>query len=49
MLPSVEERFGIKPNHEAVVMSPVSGCHNGPWLAGYGYLPIRRSDEPLED
>ena len=48
-LPSVEERFGIKPNHEAVVMSPVSGCHNGPWLAGYGYLPIRRSDEPLED
>lgn len=45
----IEEAHGIKTNHEAVIMSPVSGCHNGPWLAGYGLYFIRREDEPLED
>ncbi len=48
-LKEIEGRFGIKPNHEAVIMSPVSGCHNGPWLAGYGLAFLRREDEPLED
>lgn len=47
-LKEIEPRFGIKTNHEAVIMSPVSGCHNGPWLAGYGLAFIRREDEPLE-
>ena len=45
---AIEGEYGIKCNHESVIMSPVSGCHNGPWLAGYGYLPLRRDDEPLE-
>lgn len=44
----VEEKFGIATNHEDVIMSPVSGCHNGPWLAGYCVDFIRRDDEPLE-
>ena len=44
----IEKDYGIKANHEDVIMSPVSGCHNGPWLAGYGYFPLRREDEPLE-
>ena len=44
----IEEKYGIKANHEDVIMSPVSGAHNGPWLAGYGYFPLRRADEPLE-
>ena len=44
----VEAKHGIKTNHEAVIMSPVSGSHNGPWLAGYGLLLLRREDEPLE-
>jgi DegV family protein with EDD domain len=44
----IEQRFGIKTNHEDVIMSPVSGCHNGPWLAGYCLDFIRRPDEPLE-
>lgn len=48
-LEKLEESFGIKTNHEAVIMSPVSGCHNGPWLAGYGLAFLRREDEPLED
>lgn len=48
-LEDIEARYGIKTNHEAVVMSPVSGCHNGPWLAGYGLAFLRRDDEPLED
>ena len=47
-LVEIEKEYGIKCNHERVIMSPVSGCHNGPWLAGYGYLPIRREDEELE-
>ncbi len=44
----IEKKYGIETNHEAVIMSPVSGCHNGPWLAGYGLLFLRRDDEPLE-
>ncbi len=48
MLREIEKKYGVSTNHEAVIMSPVSGCHNGPWLAGYGYMPIRRADEPLE-
>lgn len=47
-LVEIEKEYGIKTNHEAVIMSPVSGCHNGPWLAGYGLFFIRREDEPLE-
>lgn len=49
VLKELEGKYGIETNHEAVIMSPVSGAHNGPWLAGYGYLPIRREDEALED
>ena len=45
----IEEAHGLKTNHEAVIMSPVSGAHNGPWLAGYGLHFLRRDDEPLED
>lgn len=48
-LKEIETRFDIKTNHEAVIMSPVSGSHNGPWLAGYGLAFLRRDDEPLED
>ena len=48
-LRTIEPKYGITTNHEPVIMSPVSGCHNGPWLAGYGLLFLRREDEPLED
>ena len=48
-LKTIEGKFDIATNHEAVIMSPVSGCHNGPWLAGYGLAFLRREDEPLED
>lgn len=48
-LKEIEPKFGIQTNHEAVIMSPVSGSHNGPWLAGYGLAFLRRDDEPLED
>lgn len=48
-LKDIEGKYGIQTNHEAVIMSPVSGAHNGPWLAGYGLAFIRREDEPLED
>ncbi len=47
-LVEIEKNYGIECNHEPVIMSPVSGSHNGPWLAAYGYLPLRREDEPLE-
>ncbi|MBE5754210.1 MAG: DegV family protein [Clostridiales bacterium] len=47
-LVEIEKDYGIETNHERVIMSPVSGCHNGPWLAGYIYVPIRRDSEPLE-
>lgn len=43
-----EKEFGIETNHEDIIMSPVSGIHCGPWLAGYNYIPLRREDEPLE-
>jgi DegV family protein with EDD domain len=48
-LEEIEGKYGIQTNHEAVIMSPVSGAHNGPWLAGYGLAFLRRDDEPLED
>ncbi len=47
-LEEIEKLYDIQCNHESVIMSPVSGCHNGPWLAAYGYLPLRRDDEPLD-
>ena len=47
-LEEIEEKYGIKTNHEPVIVSPVSGCHNGPWLAGYGLAFLRREDEPLD-
>ena len=40
-LVDVEAGFGIKCNHEDVIMSSVSGCHNGPWLAGYGLVFLK--------
>ncbi len=48
-LREIEKKYDISTNHEAVIMSPVSGCHNGPWLAGYGLAFLRRDNEPLED
>ncbi|MBS7263034.1 MAG: DegV family protein [Eubacteriales bacterium] len=48
-LRTIEGHYGIQTNHEPVIMSPVSGCHNGPWLAGYGLAFLRRDDEPLEE
>jgi len=48
-LKGMEGKYGIATNHEPVIMSPVSGAHNGPWLAGYGLLFLRREDEPLEE
>ena len=47
-LVQIEKTFGIECNHEDVIMSPVSGCHNGPWLAGYLYIPLRREDEDID-
>lgn len=48
-LREIEKKVGVETNHESVIMSPVSGSHNGPWLAGYGLAFLRRDDEPLED
>lgn len=48
-LKEIEEKYGIKTNHEDVIMTPVSGSHNGPWLAGYGLALLRREDEVLEE
>lgn len=48
-LKGLEGEYGIRTNHEPVIMSPVSGAHNGPWLAGYGLALLRREDESLED
>ena len=45
----IEKDYGIKCNHEDVIMSPVSGIHNGPWLAAYMYIPIRREDENIDE
>lgn len=47
LLFEAEEKVGLKTNHEGVVMTPASGCHNGPWLAAYGLYRIRREDEAL--
>ena len=47
-LVEIEKTYGIVTNHEDVIMSPVSGAHNGPWLAGYGVAFLRREDEPLD-
>ncbi len=49
VLRELEVKEGFSTNHEDVIMSPASGCHNGPWLAGYGLQFIRRADEPLDD
>ena len=46
-LKEIEPKYGVECNHEDVIMSVGSGCHNGPWLAGYGYIPLRRPDEEL--
>ena len=48
-LKEIEPKFDINVQHEDVIMTPVAGCHNGPWLAGYGLAFLRREDEPLED
>ena len=47
-LVEIEKEYGVACNHEDVIMSAGSGCHNGPWLAGYGLVFLRREDEPLE-
>lgn len=47
-LKEIEPKYGVSTNHEDVIMSPASGCHNGPWLAGYGLYRIRRDDEALD-
>lgn len=46
-LEEIEGNYGIQCNHEPVIMSPVSGCHNGPWVAGYCITFLRRPDEIL--
>lgn len=48
-LAEIEQKHNLKPNHEAMIISPVSGAHCGPWLAGYGIAFLRRDDEPLEN
>ena len=48
-LEEIEKKYGIETNHESVIMSPVSGSHNGPFLAGYGLAFIRREDESLDE
>ena len=48
-LVEIEKKYDIKTNHEPVIMSPVSGSHNGPYLAGYGIAFLRREDEPLDE
>lgn len=47
-LVETEKKYGIKVNHEDIVISPVSGCHCGPFMAGYGLAFLRREDEPLD-
>ena len=47
-LREIEPKYGVSTNHEDMIVSPVSGCHNGPWLAGYGIAFLRREDEPLD-
>ena len=47
-LKEIEGKYGVACNHEDVIMSAGSGSHNGPWLAGYGLVFLRREDEPLD-
>ena len=47
-LKEIEPKYELATNHEAIIMSPVSGAHNGPWLAGYGIAFLRREDEPID-
>ena len=47
LLKEIEKDYGIETNHEDVIMGPVSGCHNGPWLAAYSLYRKRRADEEL--
>ena len=47
-LAEIEAKHDLHTNHEAMIISPVSGSHCGPWLAGYGIAFLRREDEPLE-
>ena len=47
-LVEIEKKYDVETNHEPMIVSPVSGAHNGPWLAGYGLLFLRRADEPLD-
>lgn len=47
LLKEIEVEYGIKTNHEQVIMTPAPGTANGPWLAGYGLSFIRRPDEKL--
>ena len=49
ILKEMESKYGLETNHEDVIMSPVSGCHNGPWLAGFELVFIPRDDELLDD
>ena len=48
LLREIEKEYGIKCNHEDVIMTPVPASGSGPWLAGYGLSFIRREDEPLD-
>lgn len=48
-LKEMEPKYGVEVNHEDVIMTPASGCHNGPWLAGYGLYRIRREDEAIDE
>lgn len=41
-LKEIEKEYGIKVNHEQVIMTPAPGVSNGPWLAGYGLSPVRK-------
>ena len=45
----MEEKTGLKTNHEDVIFSCVTGIHIGPWVVGYMYFPKRREDEPLPE
>ncbi len=47
LLKEIEKDYGIETNHEDVIMGPVSGCHNGPWLGAYSLYLKRRDDESL--
>ena len=48
MLKEFEEQYDLKPNHEDMIVSPVIGCHVGPYLASYGLFIKRKPEQPLE-